>query len=65
MYFGLPRYIPPRPLGETRVRKHWSTKYIFINTLLYDVFTYTILPSLPLLGEGFYTRKQRFICYIS
>ncbi len=27
VYFGLPRYIPPRPLGETRVRKHWSTKY--------------------------------------
>jgi hypothetical protein len=34
MYFGLPRYIPPRPLGETRVRKHWSTKYIFQYNIL-------------------------------
>ncbi len=30
MYIGLPRYIPPRLLGETEVRKHWSTKY-FVN----------------------------------
>jgi hypothetical protein len=29
MYFGLPSYTPPRLLGETGVRRHWSTKYIF------------------------------------
>jgi hypothetical protein len=28
MYFGLPSYTPPRLLGETGVRRHWSTKYI-------------------------------------
>ncbi len=26
VYFGLPRYIPPRPLRGTEVRKHWSAK---------------------------------------
>ncbi len=35
MYFGLPRYIPPRLLGETGVRKQWSTKYIRFFTLIY------------------------------
>ncbi len=59
MYFGLPRYIPPRPLGETRVRKHWSTKY----TLSLHYFTmilhvHSTSPA-PYLGEEFYARKQR------
>ncbi len=27
MYFVLPEYTPPRPLGEAGVRKQWSTKY--------------------------------------
>jgi hypothetical protein len=30
MYFSLPECIPPRPLGETRVRKQWSALYYFI-----------------------------------
>jgi hypothetical protein len=35
MYFGQPRYIPPCLLGETEVRKHWSTKYYCIFTIQY------------------------------
>ncbi len=42
MYFGLPRYIPPRLLGETEVRKHWSTKY-FINSHWYITLHYNII----------------------
>ncbi len=30
MYFSLPEYIPPHPLGGTRVRKQWSALYYFI-----------------------------------
>ena len=30
MYFSLPKCIPPRPLGGTRVRKQWSALYYFI-----------------------------------
>jgi hypothetical protein len=34
MYFSLPENIPPRPLGGTRVRKHWSAiVYIVITDL--------------------------------
>jgi hypothetical protein len=37
MYFGLPRYIPPRLLGETEVRKQWSTKYYYWFTLIFYI----------------------------
>jgi hypothetical protein len=30
MYFSLPECIPPRPLGETRVRNQWSALYYFM-----------------------------------
>jgi hypothetical protein len=28
MYFSLPENIPPRPLGGTRVRKHWIAIFL-------------------------------------
>jgi hypothetical protein len=45
MYFSLPEDIPPRPLGETRVRKHWSTMIYAVITgfrLLYETVSYVI-----------------------
>ncbi len=39
MYFGLPSYTPPRLLGETGVRRHWSTKYI-LSLHYYTVFSH-------------------------
>jgi hypothetical protein len=53
MYFGLPEYTPPRPLGEAEVRKQWSTKYTGLITLNYIILYYDrhpnpdILPPLP------------------
>ncbi len=47
MYFSLPKDIPPRPLGGTRVRRHWSSLMYAVITVLmhciivksYDVYT--------------------------
>ncbi len=38
MYFSLPKDIPPRPLGGTRVREHWSAViYAVITFLMYCI----------------------------
>jgi hypothetical protein len=53
MYFVLPEYTPPRPLGEAGARKHWSTKYTDFITLHYSMIYCNrhpnpdILPPLP------------------
>ncbi len=52
MYFGLPRYTPPRPLGETGVRRHWSAKYIL------SIHYYTVILHV-------HFTEKRFFCYIS
>jgi hypothetical protein len=44
-FFSLQEDIPPRPLGGTRVRKHWSTMIYAVITgfrLLYETVSYVI-----------------------
>jgi hypothetical protein len=61
MYFVLPEYTPPRPLGEAGVRKHWSTKYTgftIYSTVWYIItdtliWTFFFTPPAPCLGQGF------------
>jgi hypothetical protein len=38
MYFSLPKDIPPRPLGGTRVRKHWSAVIYAVITGFHDLY---------------------------
>ncbi len=58
MYFVLPGYIPPRPLGEAGVRKHWSTKYTGFTVWQYNMIHYNrhpnpdIYPPCPLPEAG-------------
>jgi hypothetical protein len=64
MYFGLPRYIPPRPLGETRVRKHWSTKYILSIQYFTLILHITFYLPCPLSGGGIFTQENNVLFVI-